>query len=272
MKTIAARAPVIFALVTTLVAMLCLIWPLAITRWSLATQAIVGRICICIFTIFMLTLLGWWGEVGFVRPKSWRVLLPYLPLLLLVIVSKISEITSLGIHGSDPNFILTGLFIYVAGGFMEEAVFRGLVLRTLLPLGLVRAAILSSMIFAVVHVLNLAAGANLANTLLQVVVTFLMGLAFVAPLAVTRNIWPLIFIHALNNFGGYLAVGGILDTAATSQSPSLGQAVNALLIPVVLAGYSLWLLIRTERRNGLRKATEAQNLAVDRIQGSNLGI
>jgi len=265
MKTIAARVPIVFGLVTTLVAMLCLIWPLAITRWSLTTQAIVGRVCICIFTISMLTLLGWWGEAGFVRPKSWRILLPFLPLFLLVIVSKISEFNSLGVHVSDINFILVGIFIYVAGGFMEEAIFRGLVLRTLLPQGLLRAAVLSSMIFAVVHLLNLAAGANIAGTILQVIVAFLMGLAFVAPLAVTRNIWPLIFIHALSNFGGYLALGGILDTATTSPSPSFGQVVNALLIPFVLAVYSIWLLFHTERRMGLKGATREPNVAVDRI-------
>jgi len=269
MKTIAARVPLLFALVCTLIAMLCLSWPLAFTGWSVITQAIIGRVGICIFAIVMLSTLGWWGECGFVRPKSWRILLPYLPLFLLIIVSKISEINSLGIHVSDLNFILIGLFVYVAGGFMEEAIFRGLVLRTLLPGGLVRAAILSSIIFAVVHLLNLAGGANLAATILQVIVAFLMGLAFVAPLAVTRNIWPLIFIHALNNFGGYLAVGGILDTATTSQSPSLAQVVNPLLIPFVLAVYSTWLIIRTERRNSLRN-TEGQHVAMDRVGESNL--
>ncbi len=272
MKTIAARVPLLFALVITLVAMLCLIWPLAITGWSLTTQAIVGRVGICIFAILMLTLLSWWGESGFVRPKSWRTLLPYLPLFLLVIVSKISEITSLGIHVSDLNFILVGLFIYVAGGFMEEAVFRGLVLRTLLSQGLVRAAILSSMIFAAVHLLNLAAGANLAATILQVIVAFLMGLAFVAPLAVTRNIWPLIFIHALSNFGGYLAVGGILNTASTSQSPTLSQAVNTLIFPMILAIFSFWLLVRTQQSNRLRQATVEQSLAVERVEDANISI
>lgn len=272
MKTIASRVPFVFALVTTLVAMLCLIWPLAITSWSQTTQAIVGRVGICIFAIFMLALLGWWGESGFVRLKSWRILLPYLPLFLLVIISKISEITSLGIHVSDLNFILVGLFVYVTGGFMEEAVFRGLVLRTLLPQGLVRAAVLSSMIFAVVHLLNLAAGANLAATILQVIVAFLMGLAFVAPLAVTRNIWPLVFIHALSNFVQYLAVGGLLDTAATSQSPSLGKVVSALLIPLVLAVFSLWLLFHTQRRTGLRDATRQPRVVVDRIGRPDVGV
>jgi hypothetical protein len=38
---------------------------------------------------------------------------------------------------------------FAAGGFMEEAIFRGLVLRALLPGGLVRAAVLSSLIFRI---------------------------------------------------------------------------------------------------------------------------
>ena len=148
---------------------------------------------------------------------------------------------------------------------MEEAVFRGLVLRILLPQGQLRAAVLSSMIFAVVHLLNLIAGANFADTILQVIVAFLMGLAFVAPLAVTRNIWPLIFIHALSNFGGYLTVGGILNTASTSQSPTLSQAVSTLIFPLILAIFSFWLLVRTQRRNRLGQATVEQSLAVERV-------
>ena len=71
----------------------------------------------------MLTLLGWWGESGFVRPKSWRILLPFLPLFLLVLVSKISEFNSLGVHVSDINFILVGLFIYVADLFIHRVLF-----------------------------------------------------------------------------------------------------------------------------------------------------
>ncbi|HSB66762.1 MAG TPA: CPBP family intramembrane glutamic endopeptidase [Anaerolineales bacterium] len=269
MKTIAARVPVLFALVTALVAMLCLSWPLAFTSWSIVTQAIIGRVGICIFAIAMLSALGWWGETGFVRPKSWRILLPYLPLFLLILVSKISEINSLGIHISDLNFILIGIFVYLAGGFMEEAVFRGLVLRTLLPQGLVRAAILSSLIFAVVHFLNLAGGANFTATVLQVVVAFLMGLAFVAPLAVTRNIWPLVIIHSLYNFIGYLTVGGILNTSSTSQSPTLSQAVNALIIPLILAIFSIWLLVRTQRKNRLGQVTVERSFADERGAEAN---
>jgi membrane protease YdiL (CAAX protease family) len=195
----------------------------------------------------MLTYLGWWREAGFTRPKSWRILLPYLPLLLLVLLAKISDVNKFGIRVTDLKLIFLGLIVYLGGGFMEEAVFRGLVLRILLPGGLVRAAVLSSLIFASAHLANLITNANLNDTILQVVVAFLMGLAFTAPLAVTRNIWPAVFIHSLTNFVMFLAVGGFLNTAATSKSPTLDEAIGEILLPLLLAIYSYWLLIRAQR-------------------------
>jgi membrane protease YdiL (CAAX protease family) len=272
MKTIAARFPVLFALTTTSIAMLCLVWPLWVPGLTLATQIILGRIVICAFAIAMLTYLGWWGEAGFIRLTSWRILVPYLPLLALIILSKVTEVTKLGIRVTDLELIILGVVVYLAGGFMEEAIFRGLVLRTLLPGGLVRAPLLSSLIFASAHFLNLIGGANLNDTILQVIVAFLIGLAFAAPLAVTRNIWPAVFIHALNNIGGYLTLGGFLNTAVTSQNPTLNEAIGAILFPLLLAIYSFWLLRRAGRRMGLRDVTGKQNLAVDRLGGSSIGV
>jgi len=248
MKNFAARFPIVFALTTTLIAMLCLVWPFLIPGISLAAQMISGRIAICIFAIAMLTYLGWWREAGFTRPKSWRILLPYLPLLLLVILAKISEVIKFGIRVTDLELIFLGLIVYLVGGFMEEAIFRGLVLRALLPGGLVRAAVLSSLIFACAHLANLITNADLNDTILQVVIAFLMGLAFTAALAVTRNIWPAVFIHALSNFGMYMTVGGFLNTATTSQSPTLEEAIGKILLPLLLAIYSFWLLIRAQRK------------------------
>jgi membrane protease YdiL (CAAX protease family) len=267
MKTFAARFPLIFALSTTLVAMLCLTWPLLFSGLSMSTQIILGRIVICIFATAMLTHLGWWREAGFIHPKSWRILLPYLPLLLFVILTKLTDVATIGIHMTDLKLILLGLIVYLASGFMEEAVFRGLVLRALLPGGLARAAILSSLIFAFTHLLNLIVGANLNDTILQVFVAFLAGIAFVTPLAATRNIWPLVFIHTTTNFVGYLVVGGFLNTATTSQSPTLVGAIVSILLWVPLAIYSFWLLRRAECRIDQSAADAGQQLVVNRVDG-----
>ncbi len=254
MKKLAARYPFLFALATTVIAMFCLLWPMWIPGYSLAEQVVLGRIVICCFAIGLLTYLGWWREAGFVRPASWRILLPYLPLLLLVILAKITDISQYGIRAADFRLILVGLFVYGFGGFMEEAVFRGLVLRSLLPGGLVRAAILSSLIFASAHLLNFIQGANLNDTILQVIVAFLMGLAFTAPLAITRNIWPAVSIHALTNFVAFLAIGGFLNTAATTQSPTIEEAIGEIILPLLLAMFSFWLLLKTQKKG---KKTES---------------
>ncbi len=253
MKVFAARFPFLFALGTVLVAMLCLVWPTWIPEFSLASQMVFGRVAICLFAIFLLTHLGWWRETGFVRPAGWRILVPYLPLIILLLAVKIFDTLTVGIHIPDLQMVMLGFFVYIAGGFMEEAVFRGLVLRTFLSGGLVRAAFLSALLFALAHLLNLLMGANLTATLLQVAVAFLAGVCFCAPLAVTRNIWPLVVLHGLSNFVGYLNAGGFLNTATTSKGPTWFDAAGSLLPFALLGIYSIWLLRRTERQ-GINRA------------------
>lgn len=91
MKKFAIRFPVLFSVGATLIAMLCLLWPLWISGLTLSAQVILGRITICLFAVVLLTNLNWWEEVGFVQMKSCRTLLPYLPLLLLVTLGKVSS-------------------------------------------------------------------------------------------------------------------------------------------------------------------------------------
>ncbi len=188
LRSLAARFPFLFAFAATLVAMLCLLWTKLIAGLPQAQQIVWGRVTICLFAICLLSYLGWWRETGFVRPTSWRIVMPYLPLILLTIAAKTSDTITYGLHAMTLTLVLLGLVVYLLGGFMEEAVFRGLVLRTLLPRGLTGALVISSLLFALAHLLNLLAGANLAATLWQVTTAFLIGIGYAAPLAITRNI------------------------------------------------------------------------------------
>jgi membrane protease YdiL (CAAX protease family) len=262
LKSLATRFPMFFAFTVTLVAMVCLVWPLWIPGFSQTALLLWGRVTICALAIFLLTFLGWWRETGFVRPTSWRILVPYLPLICLIIVTKTFDVITAGIHVFNIRLILLGLFVYLVGGFEEEAIFRGLVLRTLLPMGIMRAALLSALFFALAHFLNLLAGANLSATLLQVGFAFLAGLVYTAPLAVTRNIWPLVVIHGLGNFISFLTAGGFLNTAATSKGPSLLDIVLSLSPYLLVAAYSFWSLNRYERR--LIASPSSQSQVLDR--------
>ncbi len=90
-------------------------------------------------------------------------------------------------------------------GFVEEVFFRGLILRAIAPRGLWKAAIISSIVFGLLHSLNPLAGANPLDTLLQLGYTLAIGFGFAAVALRTRVIWPLVLIHGLIDFASFLA-------------------------------------------------------------------
>ena len=260
MKKFASRFPFLFALAVTAAAMLCLIWPMLWFKgWSITVQVVLSRVTICIFAVVMLVSLGWWRQVGFRKIDGRRTLLPYLPLFILVVLLGTLELITIGVHVADLGTLLIGLAVYLSGGFMEEAVFRGLVLHPLKPGGLLRAAVISSLIFGVVHFINLIGGANLNATVLQVVTAALVGFSFVAPLAVTGNIWPLVVIHFITNFATFLTAGGFLNTAETSQTPGLVEALVSLVPTLLMAAISWWILTRAQKK----ELVTSQSVAAD---------
>ncbi|MBK9304296.1 MAG: CPBP family intramembrane metalloprotease [bacterium] len=135
-------------------------------------------------------------------------------------------------------------------GFAEEVVFRGVALRALLPGGALRAAVLSSAIFGLLHLANLVSGADPVATGLQVVFAGLFGFAAAAPRLVTGTLWPLVAIHALQDFLAFWSAGGLAEKA----TPKAGEVVAPLVIMLPIAGFGLWLLRRQARAGGEDRA------------------
>lgn len=160
----------------------------------------------------------------------------------------LGQVIGTGIKVTSTSLIVLAAVSYLAGGFIEEAIWRGLVLRALLPYGLPKAALLSALIFSMVHLVNLLNGQSLVITCLQLANAFLLGFAFVAPLACTRNIWPLVFIHASLNFSGFLG-SGVLTNNST-QAPDIAQVIPNLVIFGLLAIYGYWMLNQASRTAG----------------------
>ena len=104
-------------------------------------------------------------------------------------------------------------------GFAEETFFRGLILTTLLPTGAIRAVILSSLLFAAPHLLNIIGGLwDPAFTLVDSIAAFGLGITFAAIRLRTGSIWPVIGIHAFFDFTSLVSLGGITVTAQSLQS------------------------------------------------------
>ena len=122
------------------------------------------------------------------------------------------------INNKPLDFLLFGGYCLSVGMF-EECIFRGVIFSLLAGQfskdknGLWKTYIVSSLIFAVAHLMN---GLSF-GTVLQVGYTFLTGGLFGFILMKTKNIVCCGFIHALYNFGGLLF--------ETSENMGLGNGV-----------------------------------------------
>ncbi|MDO9695151.1 MAG: CPBP family intramembrane metalloprotease [Candidatus Latescibacteria bacterium] len=247
MKPRSVTRPLLFVVLVSVIFMLChLLW-----RWWLPdaaeeTRSLLEKATSCLFALALTWWLGWWREAGLTvapQPRTWLVFLPLavIPALMLVF--------------SEFGPATAGRLLFLAAvalmtGFAEEVVFRGVAVHALLPGGVLRAALLSSVIFGLLHLANLAAGAEPVATGLQVVFAGLFGFAAAAPRLVTGTLWPLVAIHALQDFLAFWSAGGLAEKATLKA----GEVVAPLVIMMPITGFGLWLLRRSARAGGEERA------------------
>ncbi|MEJ7714705.1 MAG: CPBP family intramembrane glutamic endopeptidase [Thermoleophilaceae bacterium] len=203
-------------------------------------------------TAFLVGLLwrrGWWREVGFGGPSTWRSLRLLAFPALLASVLAVGGIASLDL--SDPARLALKLSGTLLTGFWEEGFTRGLLLSLLLvaalrggrgPMG---AVFLSAVVFGLFHLVAVPLGKELGPSLAQVATATLFGIGFGALLLRTNALWLLAGLHALGNLGS--ALRGRTD-------PSDDFQAFFLLSELVLAVYGLFLLRRV--KSGDRAAAQ----------------
>jgi len=103
------------------------------------------------------------------------------------------------------HLLIVILHPLVGTGLFEEVLFRGLVLKLLLikmgdsKKGLIKACVISSVVFAMVHLSNIIAYGDVLPFVSQIVVAIATGLFFAALFLRTRTLWIPILMHALLN-------------------------------------------------------------------------
>jgi hypothetical protein len=126
-------------------------------------------------------------------------------------------------------------------GFAEEALCRGMMIQAFLPRGPMQAAIISSLIFGSMHLIQIFYGMSVGMALLFAVYAALIGFGFAAPyLRSGGAIWPLITVHALYDLLGKLGHGWGAQAQPTSSFEVLVRLVLAILVGL----YGFWLLRR----------------------------
>ena len=149
-----------------------------------------------------------------------------------------------GRHGFDlvALVLATGLLI----GFVEELLTRGIGVKMLRDAGHGEWAVaaLSSLVFALLHSVNLLSGQALSTVGFTVVYAFAFGVLMYLTLRTTGFLVGAMILHGLTDPTTILAVGGIDQLRSGSESNDLLDAAGLVTIPLIAIGYVLLIFIR----------------------------
>ena len=138
---------------------------------------------------------------GLRKPESAARLLRFVPLALLAL-------SNLGYGVVLPDAVhdvLYAVLLAVSVAFLEELLFRGFLFKALEPKNAEAAAIVSSAVFGLLHLLRLFDGAPLPSVLCQTVLAAAIGYLFVTVFRISKSLLPCIAAHAAFDLGGACA-------------------------------------------------------------------
>lgn len=137
---------------------------------------------------------------------------------------------------SNDTLLVTLFFLYcLSVALFEEIVFRGIIFPLCLILFKDKKAknllaiITSSLLFSLIHILNLFAGESILSVLLQIGYTFLTGAVFCICLYKTKNIFVSVLLHFVYD------IGGLFCSNSLGIAEGLYYNVPTVIITVIIA-------------------------------------
>ena len=171
------------------------------------------------------------------------------------------------VFGSFPTGELNtpgGIVVYVltmlAIGASEDLTMRGVITETLLEHfgadrgGIIKAVVLSAILFGVIHLGNVAAGGSVPVVLNQVLQAALGGMVLGLLYLRTGNIWVPVITHALWDFFALLSSEGGFFISGTSFAGTLNGSIGADVIPTNIMLVALAVLFFLDK--GLEPAVQ----------------
>lgn len=179
----------------------------------------------------LVTWLGWWRRIGFTPARTkgdlaWFVV-PFLPMLINFIP---------GLELTSVRHVLVVLAITLMVGFVEEAVYRGLMLKMLESRGAWKAIIITSLLFGLTHALNVLTGKSLAQDAAQIFYAVAIGFAYAALVWRKGIIWPLVIAHFAIDFVNMLQKPGFTYSPFWTLAITVG-------IAAVFTAYGVFVMI-----------------------------
>lgn len=134
-------------------------------------------------------------------------LLYFMPLLLIAFLPFAAGL-DLGEGGAS---IFANLFLTLGIGMAEEIFFRGIICNMWISHGVLKAMLISAILFGLCHFLNIAGGAELGATVLQICFAFVYGMVFALIFIVGNSLIPCVLLHALHDFCAFISAEGSLE-------------------------------------------------------------
>ena len=234
MNSFSAKHPVIFGIILIVAAFVVAGVLTALTTavgFSTEGGTVIGRIVVAAVLILLFHACFHWDKSFSGIALAW-------PVLIVVawnIVYHLMEGAGFVAASAIPGAILAGL----APGLFEEVIFRGIIIDRLLASGkgVWYSLIVSALLFALVHLTNIV-GMSLANVLVQVAYSLVIGLFLGAVYLASDDIAAVILAHASTDISNQIF----------ATSPNVSSAVMVvvfLIVLAVLAVYALMLARKT---------------------------
>ncbi len=153
---------------------------------------------------------------------------------------------------SNAELVLLFFTLAVIPAFVEEFLFRGLVLSNLLPYGRTSAILASGVLFGIMH-------QNVAQLFYATAAGIVLGFVYVK----TQSIWPCVLLHFCNNFRSVLQIGITERLPAQTASVVLYVMEGVLLMAALVSALYLFLRERDTREDVRKHGAFEQELAPD---------
>ncbi len=140
------------------------------------------------------------------------------------------------------SFVMAFISTAIIPGFVEEFLFRGVILRNLLPYGKTVSIVVSSLMFALMH-----------QNLLQFFYTFSAGLLLGWLYTKTGSIWASVIVHTVNN--GLSVIQEILSHYFNEYTANLFESLMILFVFLVSILSLAFLIGKKRKQSGLRKGS-----------------
>lgn len=244
-EQLASQSPITFGFMITFVFILMLIISAILGNlWQGQKSygqpgAILGRGISTIVMLSLLSYLGWMKSAGFTTAGHVGV---WVITTLLLIYSILAS--SYAFKGSiDANLpiteipILVTVFISVAA-FMEEVVFRGVILHTYIRswgmkrAGTIKAVAISSLFFSSIHLLDFLSGRPISAVLLQSLDAFFLGIVLASLVLIGKSNYPAVLLHFALNISAYVFIG----SNHLEPAPYAWLSLSLLMIIPTVAG------------------------------------